>query len=114
MIRRAAPLLLLAACVATESAPPAHPAGTVTYACDGGQRLVVAYGTENGQDKIDINIDGPEMLLREEGFAGLRYSWPSDGSYHIWQVAGAQGPGTLSYRDGEKGTTSPVLTNCRA
>jgi Membrane-bound lysozyme-inhibitor of c-type lysozyme len=118
MIRRLAVLPLLAGCVATAPAsdgpasPP--PPGTVTYTCDGGRTLAVTYGRENDEDVITINPtgEGNETLISFPVAEGLQYSWPSDGSYHIWALK--RGTGTLSYRDGEAGTTTPVLTNCRA
>ncbi len=116
MIRRLALLPLLAACTLTTPAPegPAipPPPGTITYTCDGGKRLAVTYGRENDNDVITINPtgNGNETLISFPVAQGLQYSWPSDGSYHIWAL---DGTGTLSYRDGERGTTDPVLTNCR-
>jgi membrane-bound inhibitor of C-type lysozyme len=88
--------------------------GTVTYACDAGRTLAVTYGRENDEDVITINPtgEGNETLISVPVAQGLQYLWPSDGSYHIWTLKG--GIGTLSYRDGEAGTTTPVLTNCRA
>ena len=61
---------------------------------------------------IGIAIDGPETLLQEPSATGLRFAWPSDGSHHIWELQ--DGVGTLSYRDGEQGTVTPVRTACRA
>ena len=118
MIRRLAVLPLLAGCMATDPAPSGRatppPAGTLTYACDGGRTLAVTYGRENDEDIITINPTGAgdEMLISFPVAEGLQYSWPSDGSYHVWALKG--GTGTLSYRDGERGITTPVLTNCRA
>jgi hypothetical protein len=96
------------------TAPLAPPAGTVSYLCDGGRSLLVTYGRENDQDIITIDPtgDGPEMLISFPTADGLQYSWPSDGSFHVWALKGSTG--TLSYRDGELGTTTPILTNCRA
>jgi hypothetical protein len=111
-------LMGLGACVPAApetSGPAALPApGTVTYTCDGGRSLAVAYGRENGEDIITINPtgEGNETLISFPVAEGLEYSWPSDGSYHIWALK--NGIGTLRYRDGERGTTTPVLTNCRA
>lgn len=94
-------------------APQAPLAGRVAYACDSGRQLVVEYNAANDPPSIDINVDGPEMLLQEPDTGAVqRYSWPSDGSFHIWELSG--GVGTLRYRDGEAGTTATVLTNCRA
>jgi hypothetical protein len=92
--------------------PPAP--GTVTYTCDGGRTLAVTYGRQNDEDIITINPkgEGNEMLISFPVAQGLRYSWPSDGSYHIWELN--NGTATLSFRDGERGTTTPVLTTCRA
>jgi membrane-bound inhibitor of C-type lysozyme len=121
MARVAAGLALLSAIAACVPAGPrpAGPAiapepGTVTYACDGGRTLAVTYGRENDQDIITINPtgEGNETLISFPVAEGLQYSWPSDGSFHVWALKG--GIGTLSYRDGEAGTTAPVLTNCRA
>ena len=61
---------------------------------------------------IGIAIDGPETLLQEPSATGLRFAWPSDGSHHIWELE--DGVGTLSYRDGARGTVTPVRTACRA
>jgi hypothetical protein len=103
-------LLLVSACV-TQPADPV-PTGRVDYACAGGQTLRVLYGQDNGLPSIEINIDGPETLLAELAETGLRYAWPSDGSYHIWELR--DGVGTLSYRDGAAATVTPVRTSCRA
>jgi Membrane-bound lysozyme-inhibitor of c-type lysozyme len=117
MIRQLAVLPFLAGCVASQPAtvpvtPP--PAGTVTYTCDGGRTLAVTYSRENDEDIVTLNPtgEGNETLISFPVADGLQYSWPSDGSYHVWALKG--GTGTLSYRDGEAGTTAPVLTNCRA
>jgi hypothetical protein len=116
-MRLLALLPLLAGCMATEpsTGPDRPPApGTITYTCDGGRTLAVTYARENDDDIITINPtgEGNEKLISFPVADGLQYSWPSDGSYHVWALKG--GTGTLSYRDGEAGTTAPVLTNCRA
>jgi hypothetical protein len=115
MIRKLAVLPFLAGCMAQPTTGPATPpSGTVTYTCDGGRTLAVTYGRENDEDIITINPtgEGNETLISFPVAEGLQYSWPSDGSYHVWALKG--GTGTLSYRDGEAGTTAPVLINCRA
>ena len=118
MIRILALIPLLAACTpvapvpdAASATPPA--AGTVTYRCDGGKSLSVTYGRENGDDiiRIDPNGTGTEMLIAFPVERGVQYSWPSDGSHHIWTL---DGTGTLSYRDGVAATTTAVRTNCKA
>ena len=116
MIRRLALLPFLAGCVAPGPAPgplSPPPPGLVAYSCDGGRTLAVTYGRENDEDIITINPtgEGNETLFSFPVADGLQYSWPSDGSYHIWALKG--GTGTLTYRDGERGTITPVLTNCR-
>lgn len=109
-----AALLALAGCVAGVAPVAQGPlTGTVMYSCEGGKTLAVDYAPEADPPEITINVDGRETLLLEPGDGTVqRYSWPSDGSYHIWELAG--GVGTLRYRDGEAGTVTPVLTGCRA
>lgn len=109
---------MLLALVAPACVPVAAPsaavelAGPVRYACDGGKGLTVDYRLGEDPPAIGIDIDGPETLLQEPAPAGLRFAWPSDGSYHIWELQ--DGMGRLSYRDGERGTVTPVRTGCRA
>jgi hypothetical protein len=103
-----ATICLLAACNQTGiTAASPLPQGTVSYGCDAGKVIVVTY---IGQDEVGIDIDGPERLLAEPTDRGRRYAWPSDGSYHIWEI---DRTGTLSYRDGEMGTTTVMMSNCR-
>jgi hypothetical protein len=106
-------LLVLAGCMQGAAPVAQGPlSGTVLYTCDGGRTLPVDYAPEADPPEITINVDGRETLLLEPDTGAVqRYSWPSDGSFHIWELAG--GVGTLRYRDGEAGTTSTVLSNCR-
>jgi hypothetical protein len=102
---------LLSGCVTPPPAPtPAAdmPGKVVNYTCAGGSHLSVTYG--NGT----ALLPGPENLLLEEGGAGQRYSWPSDGTHHVW-VVGADGMGTLLLKDGTKGgKESVVKSGCKA
>lgn len=82
--------LALGACVAPEEpekAPPVLPGRVVDYACATGGKLTVTYGEGK------VTLPGPETLIQEEGVQ--RWSWPSDGTHHIWELDGA-GVGTLS------------------
>ena len=111
MSRAVVLLVLLAGCVP----PPGEimvPDGIVTYTCAGGEQLVVSYDTAADPPTAMIDRDGSETLLLDPNAPGLRYSWPSDGSYHIWDTDGRTG--TLNYRDGERGVVDVVLAGCRA
>jgi hypothetical protein len=66
---------------------------------------------ENHEDVIAMNPTGSETLISFPVAQGLQYSWPCDGSCNIWAIDRIA---TISYRDGDWGTTDPVLTNCRA
>lgn len=111
------PVFLLAGCVTPPPGEFSLPDGRVSYACDGGKALVVTYDAAGDPPSAVIDVDGRETLLQEPSETGLRYAWPSDGSYHILQLDDLfkvpGGRGTLSYRDGEAGTVTPVLTGCR-
>jgi hypothetical protein len=102
---------LLSACVTPPPAPtPAAdmPGKVVKYTCTGGSHLSVTYGNGTAM------LPGPENLLLEEGAAGKRYSWPSDGTHHVW-VLDANGTGTLLMKDGTKGgAESVVKSGCKA
>lgn len=99
-------LILLSAC--TTPPPPPIPvadvgAKVVKYTCAGNGRVTVSYG--NGT----ATLPGPETLLADE--TGQRYTWPSDGTHHVWSLAG--GVGTLSLSDGTKGTETVVQSGCK-
>ncbi|MGV8986730.1 MAG: hypothetical protein ACOH2H_10635 [Cypionkella sp.] len=97
---------LMGACV--EPPPPATPDATiaakiVNYTCTGNHRMAVSYGASTA------TLAGPETLLLEAD--GQRYSWPSDGTHHVWALK--DGIGTLSLHDGTKGTDSVVQSGCK-
>lgn len=105
-------LSLIAGCVTPPPAPPTAPADmpgrVVEYSCTTGGKLTVTYGNGTAM------LPGPENLLLEEGAAGQRYSWPSDGTHHVW-VLDAAGTGTLLLKDGTKGgAESVVKSGCKA
>lgn len=101
--------LALTGCVTPEE--PAAPAAlalqgtTVAYTCAGNSHVTVTYG--NGT----ATLPGPETLLQEDGTK--RYSWPSDGTHHIWEI-GADGLGTLSLSNGGTGKVEVQKTGCKA
>lgn len=97
--------ILLAGCAAPP--PPPTPvtalsAKVVNYTCSGGKRMTVAYGASTA------TLAGNEKLV-DDGSG--RYSWPSDGTHHVWAVAG--GVGTLSLHDGTKNTDTVVNSDCK-
>ena len=103
-------LILVAAGLSACATPPPPPtpvadvgAKVVKYTCAGGSHLTVAYG--NGT----ATLAGPETLLADA--TGQRYTWPSDGTHHVWTLAG--GLGTLSLKDGAKGTETVVQSACK-
>ena len=99
-----AALLLLAACATPPPTPVASlSAKVVKYTCAGNGHVTISYG--NGT----ATLPGPETLLADE--SGQRYTWPSDGTHHIWALAG--GVGTLSLSDGAKGTVTVVQSGCK-
>ncbi|MCW1917653.1 hypothetical protein NX862_02705 [Rhodobacter sp. KR11] len=82
--------LALSGCVTPpepEKAPPVLPGRVVEYKCAAGGSVTVDYGEGK------VTLPGPETLIQEEGVQ--RWSWPSDGTHHIWALDGA-GVGTLS------------------
>lgn len=104
-------LSFVAGCV-TPPPPPTPaadmPGRVVNYSCSTGGALSVTYGNGTAM------LPGPENLLLEEGGAGQRYSWPSDGTHHVW-VLDANGTGTLLLKDGAKGgAESVVKSGCKA
>ena len=102
-------VILLTGCLPAPAPKPAPvlPASTVTYTCAGNKPLKVAY--DNGT----ATLPGPETLLSDPVASGQHYSWPADGSHHIW-VIGADGLGTLSLGDKAKGTETVQLSGCKA
>lgn len=102
-------VMALAGCVGAEEAAekpaPALQGTRVAYTCATGGKIVVVYGEQS------LTLPGPEMLIQEEG--KQRWSWPSDGTYSIWEL-GADGLGTLSLNDGEAGTVTVQKSGCKA
>lgn len=105
MIRPFLPLIALGALSACLALPSGGKTGEVSYLCADGARLRLEPGV--GQ----VVLDGKETLLAEEG-KPQRYSWPSDGTHHIWQIQ--DGIGTLLLHDGTTGTERLVHADCRA
>ncbi len=102
----AAALTLLSACVTPPPEapkPPPLPGKVVNYKCSTGGKLSMTYGEGK------VTLDGPETLLAEDG-SNSRYSWPSDGTHHVWTLSG--GVGTLLLHDGTKGTETVVKSGC--
>lgn len=98
--------LLLAGCVAPEEVAkpaPALPGKVVKYTCATGGKISVDYGEGK------ITLAGPETLIQEEG--KQRWSWPSDGTHHVWELDGA-GLGTLSLS--AAGSETVVKSGCKA
>lgn len=96
---------LLSACVEPPAAPPPPkdlPARVVEYRCTGGP-LSVAYAGSK------ITLPGNETLLAEDD-SNQRYSWPSDGTHHVWEIKG--GIGTLLLHDGTTGKDSVQKSAC--
>ena len=115
MKRTLAVILLLSACTPAPTVPVGGtPTGDLRYICKGGTALPISYARENGEDVARLTIDGAtSLLIRETEAPGLRYSWPSDGSNHVWLVNG--GIGTLLWKDGTRGgRETVVLATCRA
>ena len=99
--------VLLSGCVAAPAeapAPPPLPGKVVHYTCTGKSHVAVTYGQGTA------TLAGPETLLADD--TGQRYTWPSDGTHHVWALAG--GIGTLSLSDGAKGTEKVVQSGCKA
>lgn len=100
-------LSLLAGCVTPPPEapkPPVLPGKVVTYACASGSKLVLTYGESK------VTLPGNETLLAEDA-SNQRYSWPSDGTHHVWTLSGTTG--TLLLRDGAKGTETVVQSGCK-
>jgi len=89
-------------------------AGTITCVCDGSKVFAVEYGVENEEQMVRLDAEGRGMTMQmcDPSARGLRYAWPSDGSFPVWQLASGQS--TPNYRDRAHGTTTPLLTHCRA
>ncbi|MBI1172042.1 hypothetical protein GC209_11630 [bacterium] len=102
-----ASLCLLGACATPP--PPPTPAATIAarvvhYTCKGNSHVTVSYGNSTA------TLPGPETLLQDDA-EGTHYSWPADGTHHVWALK--DGIGTLSLRDGTKGTESVVQSACK-
>lgn len=102
-------LALLSACVAPPPAAPTPqsqplPGTVVKYTCAGGGHLAVIY------DKAKVTLEGPETLLAEDA-TNTRYSWPSDGTHHVWTLSG--NIGTLLLHDGTNGTETVFKSGCK-
>lgn len=102
-----AALTLSSACATPP--PPPTPAATIAarvvkYTCAGNTHMTVSYGATTA------TLKGPETLLQDDD-AGNHYSWPSDGTHHVWALQ--DGIGTLSLRDGTKGSETVEQTACK-
>lgn len=96
---------LLAGCVTPEEpekTAPALPGRVVKYTCASGGHLSVTYGEGK------VTVVGETLV--QEG-SGQRWSWPSDGTHHIWELDGA-GLGTLSLS--AAGDVSVKQSACKA
>ncbi len=114
MIRKvlaASALLLLAGCAVQEPAPPpaptpraapvtpSGPAGTVSYRCDNGAVVTVAWG----QDMADVSYDGIQWVLPlARSASGARYA---DDSREIWEH---QGVLRVTPDDGPETSCAPI------
>ena len=50
-------------------------------------------------------------LWAEPAASGVRYAWPSDGSYYVWWTKGEGA--ALYWHDGENGTETLLLGDCK-
>ena len=97
--------VVLAGCVAPEETTkpaPALPGKVVKYTCATGGHVSVTYG----EGKVTV---AGETLIQEDG--KQRWSWPSDGTHHIWELGG-DGLGTLSLT--AAGVVSVKQSGCKA
>ena len=97
--------LALSGCMSAPEAPkppPELPGKVVKYTCTGSSHVSVTYG----EGKVTV---AGETLIQEEG--KQRWSWPSDGTHHIWELGG-DGLGTLSLNAAGKITV--LNSGCKA
>jgi membrane-bound inhibitor of C-type lysozyme len=98
------------------SAAPAWAEVQITngsYLCDRDVVVPVVYVNDTETSAAILVADGAQVLLYAEPAAsGVRYAWPSDGSGYVWWTKGDEA--TLYWRDGEAGSETAILGNCRA
>lgn len=98
------------------AAPAAAAAETqvqnISYICERGVEVPVVYVNAPDTSIAVIYVEGGQFLLYNEPAAsGARYGWPSDGSNYVWWTKGEEA--TLYWKDGEAGTETPILSNCK-
>ena len=86
---------------------------TQRYTCERGVEVPVAYVTAGTASVVVLTVEGRQIALQQEVAAsGTRYGWPSDGSHYVWWSKGDTA--TLLWKDGETGTETPLLSDCKA
>jgi membrane-bound inhibitor of C-type lysozyme len=84
-----------------------------TYLCERDLRVPVVYVNAPDVSLAVLVVEGQQVLLYSEAAAsGARYGWPSDGSSYVWWTKGDTA--TLYWKDGEAGTETALLSDCRA
>jgi membrane-bound inhibitor of C-type lysozyme len=84
----------------------------MTYICERDVAVPVVYVNATDTSLAVIYVEGGQYLLYSEPAAsGARYGWPSDGSNYVWWTKGEEA--TLYWKDGEAGTETAILTDCK-
>src|SRR5690554_5286059 len=86
---------------------------TVTYGCERGVSVPVAYVTAGADSVVVLTVEGRQIsLYAEPAASGVRYAWPSGGSGYVWWTKGEVA--SLYWKDGTEGSETPLLQDCRA
>ncbi len=82
----------------------------VSYDCEHGARIEVAYVTEAEVAVLDVE-GGLRALQRRPSATGVRYSVPAGQSGHVWWTKG--GDATLAWFDAEIGEEVMLYIGCQ-
>ena len=86
---------------------------TVTYACERGVSVPVAYVNGAEDAIVVLTVEGRQIsLYAEPAASGVRYAWPSDGSGYVWWTKGEEA--SLYWKDGTDGSETLLLAECKS
>lgn len=85
---------------------------SATYTYERGAEITAIYVNDAEQSAAFLQVEGNMVTLwAEPAASGVRYAWPSDGSYYVWWTKGEGA--TLSWHDGENGTETLLPGDCK-